>query len=182
MSTRGRSKTTAPGPAPLPLAAASADVTAIDELRRSVQTFVRSFGLLAASETPCGQPIATSHAHALMFLRECACEDARPTQQELGRALGIDKSNVARLCRRMEAAGHLKQDRCEEDGRARLLRLTARGARLAEQVEEASRARFAGVMRAIPADARSALLTSLRALNDAVALTHPPRGTPEAQS
>src|SRR4051812_48217696 len=105
MVTRKRSKTTPAEPAPPPLAAAGAEAACVDELRRSIQTFVRSFGLLAANETPCGKPLATSHAHALMFLFECAREDRLPTQQELGRALGIDKSNVARLCRRMENAG-----------------------------------------------------------------------------
>ncbi|MFI5120293.1 MAG: MarR family winged helix-turn-helix transcriptional regulator, partial [Thermoanaerobaculia bacterium] len=92
-------------------------------LRLLIQTFIRSSGLLAGDQTPCGHPVAVSHAHALMVLLETA-RKARPvTQRELGQALGIDKSNVARLCRRMESAGHLVQSRSKDDGRARLLAL-----------------------------------------------------------
>src|ERR1039457_1643788 len=96
------------------------------DLRRLIQTFIRSIGLLAGDQTPCGQPLAVSHAHALMVLLEATREDNRLTQRELGQVLGIDKSNVARLCRRMESAGHVVQSRSADDGRARLLSLTDR--------------------------------------------------------
>src|ERR1039457_7558564 len=105
------------------------------DLRRLIQTFIRSIGLLAGDQTPCGQPLAVSHAPALMVLLEAAREDNRLTERELGQVLGIDKSNVARLCRRMESAGHVVQSRSADDGRARLLSLTAVGKRLAADVE-----------------------------------------------
>jgi len=149
-------------------------------LRALLHAFVRSFGLLASETTPCGEPISVSHAHALMFLLDRSRRRSRPTQQELGDALGIDKSNVTRLCRRMEQAGHLAQERCAVDGRARRLNLTDQGKRLAGRVESSSRERYAAVLSGVPRDARSGLLKSLRTLNAAVARVASPRAGLEA--
>lgn len=140
-------------------------------LRVLVQTFIRSIGLLAGDTTPCGKPLAVSHAHALMVLLERARLGATPAQRELGAALGIDKSNVARLCQKMEKAGHLRQARSRHDGRARLLLLTPRGRKVAEEVERSSRRRFEELAAAVPGARRPAVLSALAALNDAIAAT-----------
>jgi DNA-binding MarR family transcriptional regulator len=139
-----------------------------DRLRALVQRFVRSFGLLVTKETPCGQPIAPSYAHALMVLLEHGGESPEMSQAELGLSLGIDKSNIARLCKRMEAAGHVSQERAPNDGRSRLLSLTTAGQRLAQRIEQASRSRFSRIVAALPRDERSAVFKSLAALNDAI--------------
>jgi DNA-binding MarR family transcriptional regulator len=146
-----------------------------DELRRLIQTFIRSIGLLAGDQTPCGQPLAVSHAHALMVLLEVARDGGRATQRELRRALGIDKSNVARLCQRMESAGHLAQSRSPDDRRARILSLTPRGERLARGVEHSSRGRFDQLMSAIPRASCTTVLSSLACLNRALAPADAPR-------
>jgi DNA-binding MarR family transcriptional regulator len=145
------------------------------DLRRLIQTFIRSIGLLAGDQTPCGQPLAVSHAHALMVLLEAAREGNRLTQRELGQSLGIDKSNVARLCRRMESAGHVAQSRSADDGRARLLSLTAVGERMAKNVERSSRDRFEQLMSAIPRRSRAGVLSSLTRLNQALISVDTPR-------
>jgi len=129
---------------------------------------VRSFGLLVTKETPCGQPISPSYAHALMVLLERAGDSPQMSQAELELILGIDKSNITRLCRRMEAAGHVRQERASNDGRSRLVSLTAAGKRLAERVEQASRDRFGRIVAALPGDQRSTVFESLAALNEAV--------------
>jgi MarR family transcriptional regulator, transcriptional regulator for hemolysin len=137
-------------------------------LRALVQTFVRSFGLLVTKQTPCGQPISPSYAHALMVLLERSRETTDTSQAELALTLGIDKSNVTRLCSRMEAAGHVVQERAPEDGRSRLVTLTPHGARLAGRVEDASQQRFARIMAALTPNERSVMLDSLAALNRAI--------------
>jgi DNA-binding MarR family transcriptional regulator len=141
-----------------------------ERLRQLVQAFVRRFGLLLEGQTPCGQPVSTSYAHALMFLLEAG----RARQSELGGALGIDKSNVTRLCAQMEAKGHIEQARVPEDGRARLVSLTARGRRLAESVQHSSKQRFAEILERIPAGRRRTVLAGLAAL-DAALLAAPER-------
>lgn len=138
------------------------------ELRAAVHGFVRGFGLLSATSTPCGKPLPVSYAHALMVLLEAKAARARPSQSELCATLGIDKSNVARLCRRMEREGHLAQETCPLDARVRRLALTAKGERLARQVEAASRRRFEAVLDALPASRRQRVITALEELQAAV--------------
>jgi len=139
-----------------------------DALRALVQRFIREIGLLSGDQTPCGKPLPVSHAHALMVLLEHRRASRTPTQQELGRVLGIDKSNVARLCRKMEKAGQLVQKRGRDDGQMRLLTLSERGVRLARSVEQASRARFQRLIGAVGVRDRDAVLHALAVLNEAL--------------
>lgn len=139
-----------------------------ERLRRLVQTFVRGFGLLVTRQTPCGHPVSPSYAHALMILLGRSRAHGRTSQSDLGRVLGIDKSNVTRLCARMEAAGHVVQERQPEDARGRLVRLTSAGTRMARRIERASRERFERVVSGIAPGRRQTLFTSLELLNAAV--------------
>jgi DNA-binding MarR family transcriptional regulator len=138
-----------------------------------VQEFVRSFGLLITKQTPCGHPVSPSHAHALMVLLEREGEGEGATQSSLGAQLGIDKSNVARLCARMHDEGHIVQEVSAEDARGRTLELTAKGKRMAEQLRGASLARFQRVLHGVPLGKRRQLLDSLQLLNASVALLAP---------
>lgn len=138
------------------------------ELRKAVQAFVRGLGLLSSDRTPwCGR-LSISHAHALLILLECSQRGYKPTQHDLGITLGIDKSNVTRLCARMEEARLVTQERCREDGRARRLTPTQKGLRLATTVEQSSRQLFVAVMSAIPTHARAGVLSAIEALDAAV--------------
>jgi DNA-binding MarR family transcriptional regulator len=137
-------------------------------LRRQVQGFVRGFGLLAESQTPCGKPIPVSQAHALMVLLARHEQDDPPMQAEIARELGLDKSSAARLCARLCDSGHVVRTPCEKDGRAWRLRLTASGLGLARSIETASRARFEQLLSALPAEKRSLVIDSMAALNEAV--------------
>ncbi|MBX3213622.1 MAG: winged helix-turn-helix transcriptional regulator [Labilithrix sp.] len=148
-----------------------------DELRRLMQRLFRRFGTLAAEATPCGKPLPMAYAHALMVL--LGRGDA--SQQELGRELGIDKSNVARLCARMVEAGHVSQRPDEEDGRSRRVSLTTRGERLAREVDESSRARFGALLVALPSTSREPVLDALRQLVAGIEASAGPKtegGTP----
>jgi DNA-binding MarR family transcriptional regulator len=142
----------------------------VEHLRALVQTFVRRFGLLLSGETPCGQPIPRSYAHALMALL-----DVKPRNQlgqaELGAVLGIDKSNVARLCARMERLGHAIQVRAETDGRSRLVSLTPEGKELARSIERSSRSRFRRILQSLPKTERTGVFAGLATLTEAVSTT-----------
>lgn len=142
-----------------------------EQLRALVQEFVRRFGLLVTRQTPCGFPISPSHAHALMLLLRRSREGQATFQSDLAGTLGIDKSNVARLCERMADAGHATQSVSPADGRSRLVTLTAKGARLAQQIDQGSRDRFSAVAECIPARKRRAVISALTDLNAAVVKT-----------
>jgi DNA-binding MarR family transcriptional regulator len=137
------------------------------ELRLAVQGFVRRFGLLRDDRTPCGEPLTVSHGHALMILLERG-EGAPVVQRDLARALGLDKSSVARLCSRMERARHIEQRRSELDGRAREITLTEKGERVARRVDAESRARFSRVLDAIPTKQRAVVVEAVKLLESAV--------------
>src|SRR4051812_5939543 len=89
----------------------------VEEMRAHVQQFVRRFGLLVTRQTPCGFPVSPSYAHALMLLLRRGSGGIATLQSDLAAGLGIDKSNVARLCERMVSAGHALQTIPPGDGR-----------------------------------------------------------------
>lgn len=125
--------------------------------RESIHAFVRKFGLLEPSTTPCGQPLPTSHAHALMELLK------RPdsSQNELAERLGLRKSTVSRLVDRLEQDGRLVRKADGGDRRVRRLRLTPKGRRLAVRVNQSSIERFERLMQGVPPAMRERVLQTL---------------------
>jgi DNA-binding MarR family transcriptional regulator len=150
----------------------------VERFRKLVQTFVRDFGLLVSTQTPCGHSVSISHAHALMVLLERYRSKEAMSQADLGKSLGIDKSNVARLCGKMEEVRHVSQTRPPSDGRARLVELTEKGAGLARQIERASIAKFRRILTHVEARRRAPLFDSLSNLNAAVAALRDPKDAP----
>ena len=138
------------------------------ELQTSVQSFVRSFGLLVTKQTPCGHPVSPSVAHALMLLLERENAGAGTHQHELADLLGLDRSSVQRLCARLESDGRIKQQPAPDDARARRVELTASGQRMASSLRAASLQRFTRIVEAIPAPKRQPLLDALQVLTAAV--------------
>lgn len=143
----------------------------VEQLRALVQQFVRRFGLLVTRRTPCGFPVSPSYAHTMMLLLRRARQGVTTLQADLAAALGINKSNVARLCERMVNAGHAVQTVPAEDGRSRALALTAKGVRVAERIETGSRDRFSALTASIPQHKRAAVIAALADLNAAVEKT-----------
>ncbi len=133
-------------------------------LRTLIHAFIRRFGLLDQSRTPCGMPLATSDAHALMELQR----DPGLEQVELATRLGLSKSAVSRMLVRLEERGLVRRARSQADGRAHDLRLSARGERLATQVNEQSLRRFGTLLSRLPAGTPAPLLECLAHLVNAV--------------
>jgi DNA-binding MarR family transcriptional regulator len=115
--------------------------------------------------------VSPSYAHALLLLHRRAREGLTTLQSDLAGTLGINKSNVARLCERMVKAAHAVQTVPAEDGRSRAVALTAKGTRLAERIESGSRDRFASLTASIPESRRRAVIAALADLNAAVETT-----------
>jgi DNA-binding MarR family transcriptional regulator len=140
----------------------------VEQLQGSIQSFVRSFGLLVTKQTPCGQPVSPSYAHSLLLLREREAASLTTTQSELAALLGLDKSSVARLADKLEAAGHASREAAPNDGRSHRLSLTQRGARMAQNIHEASLRRFGKVLNGVPLAKRKTVLEALALLTSAV--------------
>lgn len=137
----------------------------VGELRGAFHAVLRSFGLLESPRTPCGQPLHLSLAHGLMeLLFYPGCR-----QVDLGRALGLSKSATSRLVSQMVRRGWATRTADEQDGRAWRVSLTAKGQRVARQVNAASLGRFAAVNAVIPAAKRSSVCQALTVLAQAMA-------------
>lgn len=83
-------------------------------------------------------------AHALL---EMLASEEPLTVSVLAQRLAIDRTNVSRLCARMEADGELVKVPDPDDARARVVRLTARGRRLAEKTDARSVEHFGALVR-----------------------------------
>ena len=137
-----------------------------EDFRTLMQDFIRRFGLLAADRTPCGKPLASSDAHALMLLVE-AGEDGM-LSSVLASRLGIDKSTASRVVARLTDAGHIAAGPSSDDARAKPIRLTKKGVRVATEVRSASRERFGQLLEHVSARRRGAVVDALRDLVSAL--------------
>lgn len=131
-------------------------------LQQEVIGFVRAFGLLSSEQTPCGQPMAPSDAHALSEL----VSEGGLTQRELVDQLHLDRSSVSRLVDRLVARGWVERASGPDRRTVRLLPTPA-GRRVAAEIAGARTKRFAALLDAVPPDRRDAVLDAIRLLTAA---------------
>ena len=136
------------------------DVQAVrHELRRACELFGRLDRYKNEHDEWMPEPIV----RALLALYER--RERPPTLTELGAALDVDKSNITRLCQRLNAKGLTVLERDSEDRRAKRLSLSDKGIKLAHQMEARGLERLGCVL----ADMRhDQLLHSLSTLCDAM--------------
>jgi DNA-binding MarR family transcriptional regulator len=132
------------------------------QLQAEMIGFIRAFGLLASDRTPCGQPLAPSDAHALTEV----VDSGGVTQRELVDRLRLDRSSVSRLVDRLVARGWVERTDGPDRRTVRLVPTSA-GRAVAAEVAGARAARFAELLKAVPADRRDQVLDTLRLLTAA---------------
>jgi len=125
-----------------------------EKFRATIHAFIRNFGLLDQTRTPCGLPIPVSDAHALMEL----LKTPGIGQTELSRRLGLSKSATSRLLRRLIRRGQVTRVNRVDDGRAYSLQLTGKGKRQARMINRESLATFRAVMSGLSEEAAEQLL------------------------
>jgi DNA-binding MarR family transcriptional regulator len=139
-----------------------------ETLRGLIRTFVRRFGLLDQSRTPCGLPMTVSDAHALVEL----VHNPGIEPLELSRQLGLSKSAVSRLILRLKKRGQIRQERNKDDGRAYGLYLTEKGKRTAKMIDQESLLMFEKILSGMPEREAKQLLNSLPLLIQAISESH----------
>lgn len=90
-----------------------------------------------------------------------------PTQTDLVRATGIDRSTLADMVARMTAKGWLARERSNLDGRANLVRLTDEGRAALEAAQPRAEAADARILHALGSGKRDPFVSALRALGRA---------------
>lgn len=134
------------------------------ELQSQLIALIRAFGLHRLEQTPCGQPVAVTEAHALMELSL----DTPLSQSDLVQRLGLEKSSVSRLVRILEKRDWIVRSRHEPDRRIVQILLTPVGQQAAEQLAAARRKKFDQVLAAIPKAQRTQVCESLDILLEAI--------------
>lgn len=133
------------------------------ELQARIIAFVRAFGLYQPDQTPCGQPISVSEAHAVTEVDR----DGPLTQVELAGRLRLTKSTVSRLVDQLTVRGWVQRRRRDGDGRLAWLEVTDAGRQAAGELAAARAARFSRLLEAIPADRRQTVVDALSLLVEA---------------
>ena len=118
-------------------------------LREATRRLILAHRALDSVKRPCGTPLSIPHAYALIEL----LQTGPMTISALAARLNIDRTNVSRLCTRMEGADELIRMEHPHDKRARLLRLTAHGEHLARAADSSSTAHFRGLLTALGSNA-----------------------------
>ena len=134
------------------------------ELQERMIAFIRAYGFQQPEQTPCGQPISVSEAHAITELSR----ETGLTQQELSTRLRLEKSTTSRLVGLLEARGWLERQVNPHDARSICLVLTKAGLQSAQQVIQARREKFNQLLERIPKQERRAVLSALETLTEAL--------------
>jgi len=116
------------------------------QLRDAVRRLVVANGTLDEVRRPCGAAISLPNAYALLELLHA---DEPLTVSTLAAKLSIDRSNVSRLCARMENSGEIARKPHPDDGRAWALQLTASGKKLAQSIDASSARHFLCIAEAL---------------------------------
>ena len=111
-----------------------------------------------------GWSLSLSVLYALGIL----AERAPLSQQELGTALGLEKSSVSRLVQQLEQQGWVRRERDARDSRLRWLRLTEEGGRIADHLQRHMSEAHATLFARLTPREQAALLEGLTALRRAL--------------
>lgn len=101
----------------------------VDDIRTSSRQMVRELGFMQATLAATDYPPSAVHA-----LLEIGAQ-GQMASMRLAQILGLDKSSVSRLVRKLIEAGELQETSDGRDGRVKLLALTAQGRRTQEAIE-----------------------------------------------
>jgi DNA-binding MarR family transcriptional regulator len=98
-------------------------------------------------------------------LLAAAAELTDPSQTDLVKATGIDRSTLADIVRRLMRKGLLERRRSRADGRAKLVRLSRDGERLLKSIRSKAMRADAALLASLTADQRTALLDALKVVS-----------------
>ena len=105
------------------------DLSLVDGIRAASRLMVRELGFMQATLAATDYPPSAVHA-----ILEIGAQ-GRMAASQLALVLGLEKSSVSRMVRKLVEAGELKEAADGEDGRVKQLALTAKGRRTLAAIE-----------------------------------------------
>lgn len=131
-------------------------------IRDASRRLVRELGFL--KPTLAGTALAPSAVHALIEI------EASPslTAGSLCTALGLEKSSISRLVRKLVDAGEVREESSSGDGRAKCLTLTAQGQDTVAAIHAFATSQVSTALSRLPGADRETVLAGLRTYTDAL--------------
>lgn len=124
------------------------------ELRAQVHKFIRLFGILNPTQTPCGYSLSLSQVLALQII-----EEQMPlTVSKLASDLYLDRSTVSRLIDSLVGSGLVLREVNENNRREVLLSLTEHGHDSVNRVRDQSIEFYRSVLDGLSEDERRGIL------------------------
>lgn len=111
----------------------------VDDIRAISRTMVRELGFMGGAFA--GTDLSPSAVHALIEI-----EQGGVTARELGARLRLEKSSVSRMLRKLIDAQDVHEEAGEEDGRVKMLSLTASGRQRVAAIHAFARAQVEGAV------------------------------------
>jgi len=133
------------------------------DLRGTVQQFIRSFGLLEQTTTPCGFALSLSQMFALQEL-----ERRTMTVTELAEKLGLERSSVSRLVDGLVKGGFVARALNEFNRREVTLDLTEKGERSLETLREQSVGFYRSILGRMSEEEQTKFYEGLKAFTHAL--------------
>lgn len=145
-----------------PAQAAAPDASVVEAVRGFNRYYTQKIGVLQQGLLQ--SPWSLSEARVLW---ELAQRDGS-TASELKALLQIDPGYLSRILQRFQAAGLLRSSPSTQDGRRRLLRLTAKGRKAYATLDARSREDVTRLLQPLPAGGRESLLRAMHTIRTAL--------------
>ena len=145
----------------------------LDEKITALRRFTRFFGqrLAPLEAGPAGSSYSATEIRVLI---ELASSDAR-TVTALSKALGLDSGYLSRVIRRLESTGIVAKSADATDSRQQPLSLTEAGRAEVRTIESITTARYAAMVRTLPAHIHAPLLDAMERIEGAFGTDVPSR-------
>jgi len=131
------------------------NIAEIDRVRDASRRMVRSLGFM--KPTLAGTTLSPSAVHALIEIGGARAL----TASDLARSLQLEKSSVSRMIRKLVAGGEVAEAASAEDGRAKLLSLTAQGRRTLARINAFAEERVGRALERLTARERQSVAAGL---------------------
>lgn len=140
----------------------------VEPVRAASRQLVRELGFM--QESLAGTTMPPSSVHALLEIGGRGSF----TAGQLSDLLGLEKSSVSRMLRKLIEAGDLKEETGEPDGRTKVLSLTEKGHAVVAGIHDFARRQVAAALDRLNAEERHTVVDGLRLYADALAASKAP--------
>jgi len=136
-------------------AGSSPDLSFVDGIRTASRRMVRELGFMQSTLAATDYPPSAVHAIIEIGARKSM------SAAQLAEFLGLEKSSVSRMVRKLVEAGELQERASDVDGRVKWLTLTPQGRRTLTAVQAFGRKQVLGALEQLSADQQDAVAQGL---------------------